>query len=623
MGLRGWGLLAASAPLSAFVVGSSAIVTEPLFRWGWLPFLLFWGLLCAVAWIFGMRKKDIPLNPFTSIEKGIGLQLTLGTLFAAVVVAWGFIRGTESPATPSLAWDATFHLSAIRWIMQEGTGSLFALGSFAGGGFYPAGWHDFGALLTPISSNPVVAANMMSLAVQAFVWPTGAALLAAVVFQKLKLAPLMALMFAAGSVAFPALVSSYGTLWPFTLAYALVPAVLGLVVLWAKGERFAPKVPLTLALILGTLGVTLIHPQATFVLVLMAGMRVFGLTLELFRKKKDTQKSGIVYLSLVWAAWGAVVFLIAWRAISTTWDVWAERPREGNLWRELWGAVSDSQLSHLGYGNTNPNWLLAACFLVGVGWILWKKHGLWVVGAWFIAAYLFLVSDVAGIPGFGLISYWYYDAVRLGAAIPIVAVPIAAGGASAAIGALWNVTRLSASPKKWVMPAFATFAALLVFIFTGFGQRDTRATDFGLNYHYAGFTGLNGLASPEEVKMIEGLNQKLPKDARILGESTTGMPLVYAITGRDTIFKYHLSPVSPKLSPLLYDFDRLLDDPAVCRLLGESGIEYFYHDPVKYEMNDANMVAFPAMNPGEEVLESMEKIAEGGTATLYKITPCQ
>lgn len=617
-GARGLLLAISAVPISAFLMVMGIELSRGW--WGWGAFLLWVGVSALIAFLVRLivvrtvgrhaaGTTELRYSPAT-----IG-QFVIGLPVLALIGFWGIARGMGSPYAPTQTWDGIFHLSAIRYIIDGGDGSLGAMAQFTGGASHPSGWHAFAALITQVCGDPILAANSLSIAVNLFVWPLGAALLCLCLFKDVTWAPGFAMVFAIAGVAFPTRVSTYGVLWPLALGYALVPFLVALAAYWCAGDTFKPRFLPLFFLGVGLVGTALVHPQALLTFGIIGGWLLVALLFRVFSGRQRADRTAKITLLLITATAGVGVTGLLW-LIGRGLLKW-KRPGTGELWPEIWGALSDSQMRLDEIGNSSPNWLLAVCLVVGMAVLIARRRALWMVGALLTVAIMAVVGGVAGNPLFDtfapLLSLWYSDEARVGAMIPLLAVP------TAALGAGWMAGRLTAFWPRLsiVLPVGLLVAAVPA---TGFLQRDARADLFGYAYYYSGETGLNGWMSPEELEMIRELDKLLPPDAKIVGDPASGAPLVYALIDRDVVYKF-LNQKGPVATPLSQNFSEILTNPAVCQLLEENGIDFFYYDPVVYFIAPGASEQ-PELNPDSEVLDSLELVAQGGTASVYRLSVC-
>lgn len=633
LGLRGRILAAASVPLSAFLMGVGAVICGVLgFWWGWVTYLIFTAVVCgitgAIRW-WGTRRGGAEPAATKAAPAWLGVEIVIGVLIAALMTAWGATRAMGSPEVPVQNWDGLYHMSAAQYVFSTGHGSTLTLGSVAyadgtGGGFYPAGWHDLVALVMEATASSVIASNVTAIVVMAIVWPLGAALLTSALFPKQRFAPLAAALLASASTAFPERVASYGVLWPLLYAYALVPFVLALLVHFLRGPRFVPNWTQLGVILAAIAGLGIVHPQGVLALMVLGAPLILVRAVQYIRRPDSATLAGRV---LVWGMVGAMivgVVLIGKTSAGKTTTSYSGRTPLGQFWPELWGAITDGQLTEQGYGIGAGWWIFAVLLVLGFAATLIQRRGRWMIGSWAVAVYLYLVAATMVLPGFSLVGFWYSDAVRLGAIVPLVAVPIMATGAAWICGAIW---RLGTTRAHWNTNGFAaaigaTLTVILI-ITTGALGRDVGRHQIWINYVYKGETGLNGFVSEEELEMIGRLAEELPADATIIGSPFTGAPMAFSVAGVNTVFRIYVAPREPEMQWLAQNFDRIGTDPKVCEILNDKGINYFYYDTVLYRLGDGSSHTwfYALENPGP-VLDQLEVVDSSGTATLYRLNVC-
>lgn len=628
-GVRSFRLAIAIFPVSAFLIGSGAVAAEFVH----LP----WNIWALIAWsgmwfIFGAGARRLWSQQYIPGENSEQVTvpiktITIGVALSAIATIGASAYAMKSPFRPAQTWDAVFHLNAVRHIVDTGMGSTLTVGAAANSdglpAFYPAGWHDFVALVASVSGDVVVATNVAAILIMAIVWPLGAALLTYAIAPALRFAPLAAALLAGASIAFPERVASYGTLWPVLYAYALVPFALAQLIWLLKGKSLSLNGGGLVLALLSVGGVAIAHPQGLLVLVMLGIWRILYLIIVMMTGRVRATVGARI------ALWGVLLGTVG--GVGALWlsDLgrsvasWTWRPPTAYLPGEIWGVLSDSQLGTQGYGNSNPNYVLFIGLCVGVIFCAVKTSRIWMIPAWGSVTYLYLAVSTGSLPGAAIGALWYSDPVRIGASVPLIAVPLAALGwgelAARAFEALEKSERMS---PAWLS---AVTAGVLVFVIVcGTGGLSIRSSSsqLNINYRYSGKTGLNALVSDDELDMLRRLSDELPDDAVILGTPHSGAALAYAVGDISVVFPHFQGSRSDDTDLLAKHFDMLGSDPRVCDALGRNGIDYVYSDSILYELNPEQRLAYPGLNDIDSI-DGLTPIDHGGTATLYEITACR
>ena len=124
--------------------------------------------------------------------------------------------------------------------------------------------------------------------------------------------------------------------------------------------------------------------------------------------------------------------------------------------------------------------------------------------------------------------------------------------------------------------------------------------------------------SPDEAELLEEASEIMPEDAVVIGDPLTGASLVYAYTGRRTVFPHIKGVYGPDAAVLgtgLRD-----GGPDVCEAVGRLGVQY--------ALDFGDRVIFPKYGELYTGLHDLDRsplltpVAEEGDATLYRITGC-
>ncbi|MGO1258710.1 MAG: DUF6541 family protein, partial [Brachybacterium sp.] len=319
-----WRAAAAVAPaVTACVFGSGAIVVA-LIGMPWnlvsallmtvLAGLVLWGLRLAIErWLRSARARhgqgsDLHTAPAGTsrplLVRGPVSLLVLAAATALAVVP--ILASFGSPGQPLQRWDALFHLSALQWIRETGYGSTLRFASLSttdgSGGVYPAAFHDIAALV-PLAPTPIVL-NAATLMLALVPWVYGIMFLTRMLWPRLSWGPLAAGTAAAIAPAVPLSEWIHLAAIPNLVASAFLPGVLGVTVAGFRALRFRLSghhgetvLPLVVAVVLGAVGLGLMHPNVFIALcLLITAAALAGAVEQRRRRPRLARFSAVVVL---------------------------------------------------------------------------------------------------------------------------------------------------------------------------------------------------------------------------------------------------------------------------------------------------------------------------------------
>ncbi len=634
--------VAAAPGVSVSVIGVAAIAA---------PFVgVTWSLLPVVAVTIGMaavafaasvllRKRAKPVE-FAADDRPrhwIVASLAAAAL-AAFLIGRRLLNAIGSPESFSQTFDNVFHLNAVRYILDTGSGSSLTLNAMTGAGSYPAAWHDLVSLLVSAGGGEITSAvNAVNTIVAALVWPLGCIYLAQTIWGRRPAVSITTGVLSAAFGAFPISLLDFGVLYPNFLAVALLPLVLALGVdaLGLSAVSYGSRI-MSLLLLLAVLpGMALAHPSAAMAwLALMLPpafyvyVRVFAETIRSRRGRGRLMVSAALGLALI----AAVVL------IRLLWDV-VRPPAEAAFWPpvETTGQAIGELIASSAIGRPVA-WAVMALTLLGIYVTIRSGRKVWLLGTYLVAAALFVV--VSSFPAdefrLSLTGIWYNDPPRLAALLPLVTIPLACRGAvevwkwvSTALAAgtgLLNKRRTARTPDRaaegsGLRPAALLTAAGIVMIVV-LAAATQRGNVSQAQASMAGSYRLSEdspLVSTDELALIKRLPAEVPKDAVMVGNPWNGSSLAYAFADRKLVQLHILSAVPQGAVPLLNGPVPFKDDPAVCPAVESLKIEYildFGHREVHgrdngYKGLDALIAA------GMTTLEDSQ-----GDAKLYRLDLC-
>lgn len=608
IGLRGALLPGGAAAISLATVAVAALLA-PLAGVHWSPpavVALAAVVTAAVALIRWLRRSERPVA-LGRASVWVFSSLALSAVLWIGATAWGM----ASPAHPAQHFDVVFHLNAVAFVLDHGSASPVDMTMAAPGAahsFYPTLWHSLTALIVPLAGGVVAATNVMTLAVVGVLWPAAVLFLAASVWpdrqRTLVAAPLLTLAFALYPLGF----LNWGALYPNLLGNALVPVVLGLAVLSARrGARPLWQRILVIVALIGAAGATAVaHPSSLLTALALVLPFAVGRVAVAWRTAGTTRAAKVGGTAAV--AFGALLLIGVWPSLNVTTNEWM--PYE-SLAQALGEAVA------LGPVGRPASLLVALLSIIGAATAFRTRSGRWLVGAQLIAAGLFVVA--AWLPVLWLrssiVGLWYDDVVRVGAVLAVAALPLAARGADAVVSRCLTWWRTLPRRASLMRIGAVALVALLVAAPTLLAPRHEVLAMRELSFLASEQS--QGL-SPDEADLLEEASETLPAGAVVIGDPLTGAGLVYAYTGRRTVFPHIKGVYGPDAALL---GTRLREGgPEVCAAVERLGVQY--------ALDFGDRVIFPKYGELYTGLHDLDRspvltaIAEEGDATLYRVTGC-
>ena len=607
-------------------------------RWGVLPVLVAAVLLAAiVAGARALWRKRWPSLPLPD-GRGTFVAAGAGLLFGLVAIGTRFTTIFGAPNHVSQTFDNVFHLNAVRYILDTGSASPLTTGSLTYQydgrvSFYPDMWHSLVALLADITGASIpVAVNVMNIAIAGVVWPLACVFLVRTVVGRRPVALLAAGVLSAGFAAFPSLMVDFGVLYPNLLAISLLPAALAAVVLVAGfGVEPDLTVPARWLALAGVLpGLALAHPSTLMALIAFSvPIAVFGLLRHL--RSLHARKAGLWSYALA-----GIVAIVSFGAAAAVLLV-ARPTSEAAFWgpRESVRSAVAATVTNSVVGQP-ADYLIAALTVLGIIALIVTRRQWWLIGSFLVAAGLYVVCASFPIGSFryGLTGIWYNDSYRLAALMPVVVLPLAA------IGVMWlaelvqagvarvRERRISAAPEpgpgigvRRRAPLAGTIAGVLIVVILAIGTQTGKALEAATasgRASYA-FAEDSPLLSPDELALLERLDDEVPSDATVVGSPWPGASLVYALSDRRALLPAIFGERDSDTLLLMASLRDVMTDPSVCVAVNELDVDYALDFGPREVHGAENQIAGLAdldESPGLELIDSE------GDASLYKITAC-
>lgn len=639
--LTGLAAAAAAAPVSLGLIAGSAVVAS------WLD--LPWHVLVVAGAALALALTGLALRAFAPGALGVHgprdrhdrrplrshwtpLVYAGALLIPALLLTRGLTTMIGAPENISQTYDNIFHLNAVRFILDSGSGSSLTLGGMYSDGadpsLYPGAWHDLVSLVVQVSGASLPAAvNAVTLVVGALVWPLSCLFLVTRVTGVRPVPVAFAGALSATFGAFPYRMVDFGVLYPYFLALAVFPAAIALTAT-AVGVGHTDGAPrraagvLLLTAVTGGLG--LAHPSTVLALGVLA---VPLLVVAVWRRRPTGHPDGDTVPRFAVRA----VLLAAYLAALTLVWLRARPSEEASAWPPVQTIPQAiGQVLSGGIGAQGPSWIVLVLLLVTIAVLPRLRYAWWLVALQAVVAGLFIV--VSAVPDTALRDFltgvWYNDTRRLAGQLPVIT------AALCAVTATWIFTRYTrrlaehrpdigrrlGEPGGNPTPARAGVALVLAAVLGVAGQFSS--------VNYAVWAGQSNytmdadapVLSTAERDLLTRLDETVPEDTTIIGNPWTGTALAYALGERRTLTP-HVGGTIPEDAQFLMDnLHRLDTDPRVCetvRELDSHHVLFFAGPQVHGKGIYFEGLKSVAVNPGLTRVDS-----EGPAAILYRVTGC-
>lgn len=630
LGVRGLRLLAVAPAFSVSVIAVASLANHVLgFRWSLLPVALVAILLSAlVALIVRLARPDRDVPPGAALRRPATALAAVGLVFAFGAIAARFVDIIGTPSNISQTFDNVFHLNAIRWILDTGIASPFKIGALNYQyderiSFYPDMWHAVVALVVQASGSPIpIAVTATNVVIGGLLWPLGCVLLVRQIAGPRPIALLAAGVLSAGFSTFPYLMIDFGVLYPNLLSIALLPTALAVVLMTARVGLDRPLAPWRASIaLLGVLpGLALAHP--TTLMALITFSIPIGVVVVI-RSVTTLRRRGAGFTSY---ARVAAIALLAYGAAAVALLV-VRPPEAGAFWgpRESFVASVVSALTSAPVSRP-PDLVMMVLLLVGLWVAVRRPEHVWAVGMYLLGAGLYIVCASFPPSSFrsGLTAVWYNDSYRLAALLPVVVLPLAALGADrlATAGAALVRRVRARGPGSTPSGAGAMLATgvVLCVALAAAAQlgRPLASASASASASYR-FAQNSPLLSPDELALLERIDDEVPPDESVIGSPWTGTSLVYAVADRRALLPHIFGDRDPETVVLLESLRDSTAGSAVCDAV-EDLAAYWVLDFGDREVHGGDNVI-----PGLEDLEDSDAVEltdEEGAAKLFHVTAC-
>ena len=633
------------APLLTFaLVAVSAIVLGKTgIAWSLISFVPVAAVLVAavvgVMHLVGRRwPSAVPSASSEAAENWAGNTVPLAwPVIGAVLGGFLTLHATQhmvfGPEAFSQTLDNSYHMNAIRWIQEHGDASSLTMGAVSAAdqqpSFYPAGWHDFVYLMYNTTGTSIATATIvMILLVAGIIWPCSLVAMCLSIPHLRRLQALAIPALTCGFFAFPGLLLFWGVLFPNLLGYALLPAFVALlshmIQLLARRE-YSFVLSLSLTILVGLGGLALVHPNAVVSAAVFAVPMLLGGVVQVLRTRGASTREHLV-------GTGVLVALIA--GCVTAWSVLRPSQEASELWTSIMGeGEAVYQFLFLGLENANPlggnfapAYLVGFLVLWGVGYLLYKRRNLWLIGSWMLVGYMWIIAASVPRGDFRLLMVgpWYTDHFRLAALVVFPSVLLAGIGLGGAVEGIF-VRIMHAIPREKhakVAPAMMGAAMVLVLAVAGLSSRTPAMHDATLEVakRYQ-VTPTSDILNQDEMNVINEIPKIVPKGDTIVNNPWDGSAYIYALADRH-LTSYHFEfQTSPKYAAILNDLKDARTNPEVCRIVNEYNAHWYVHLENQGNFGPSEQKNYAGLVAAIDT-DVLTPVYSSGPMTLYRISAC-
>lgn len=632
-GVLGWGI----APVVTGAIAAVAAIVAPVLGLRWSVWVLAGAtsvvlLVCLLLRLW-LRPATLPSSlPPRPLSWAVGVSTAAGVAVSFVLGVMRFVGAVPAPSRVAQTYDTPFHLNTVQMILETGdASSLHMTLAYPGQSvsFYPAMWHGLVSLIVQVSGVGVAeGTNVLALVVAFVVWPVSLAALARALFGARPLLVGLTAMFALLLPQFPVRLLSFGILYPTLLAYAFLPAVLGMFVLAvdARGRRAR-----LLGLLLGATGwgaLALAQTSAAFALMfLLVPVLVHALVVwSREAARRGRRRTTVVTVWVLVLAVVAAAYVLAGK-VSTIASMRSkvDWPETLSLLGALKSAITFSSIDPV----IAPSWIMALLVAVGTVAALRRRAWRWIPVGYLVLMALYVVSRAS--PAWlrtELTGYWYGDAPRLAGLLPVLAIPLAALGAVALVQAARLL--LARALPSW-RPSGVVFLALslavgLIGTLLVSQMQPSEDADRWMAWTYRldpDSESSVGLIDADEQELLAEVDEVVPEGVRVAGNPWNGSALVWALAEREAIFPHLNMTFDVPRAIVAERLNEAAVDPTVCEAVDaldlgyvlEMGPSLWGGDPAGRDMRFEGLDGLVEAGVAEVV-------AQEGDASLLRITAC-
>lgn len=532
--------LAALAPVATVAMLAVVGLVLPLLGLPWSVPLVLVGSALLVAAAYGVRRLGVDARPLTLPRTRAPMLLAAVVAAQLLLAVLPFLLGMGGPGAILQWWDAMYHYSSVRFVLDTENASMLHIGGVRlmddMSAYYPSGWHQVATLAT--LSLPQTAAWFRTAYTAACLVPftvpfaLGLAYAARAIFPAARFRAHLAVAVAAATTSVPLSIHAQHGSLPQALTLALLPAAIGGIFALYRSDRGRPGEGdaspfatwpgrIGALLVLGVLSLALLSAQPSGMLSLwLTILPLLGAHAVRVQGNRDASRGRRVTVWTVPATLVAVSVVAMFLPVA---DGAVEY--DGSLhipWSEAWRNLL---LGWFQSWFTPWNAIVGVLGLAGVALALWRRH--WVlVGAYALVALFFLDAATAWWPS--LSALWYTDQKRLGVHLSILLILAAAellGTLADRIATRWGGDTGSDRVRR---AAAAVLAAVMLAL--GAAGVPLR-TDFVREAFSNGPGTHVPLVTDQEIDMMAEVVPTLDPDGTIIGVPVAGTPFFYSLFG--------------------------------------------------------------------------------------------
>ncbi|MEP7017640.1 MAG: DUF6541 family protein [Actinomycetota bacterium] len=585
---------------------------------------------------------------------------------AAALVALNFVLGVRDPNLPSQTIDAGFHYNAVLAVMHFGLpdgGHVGAASGAAATGWYPPLWHDLTALTSTLTGvNVAIGANAVGWAIGGVVWPLSMVWLCSRILPHARLITTLALGVCTGAITlFPYIMLSYGVLWPNVLSSAALPAGIALTLMVMhlmprspqaledissagvaadgatlnesekaavqQGAALGPGLSWWTVLFVGFLGVVgmfFAHPGAVFALGIWAFVSAVMLSGRMIVRSRALGPRHL-RRSLRWLLLGWLVVLGLWASMDLVPALNAVRDFN---WHNLMTTnQAMGQALTLSTIITKANWAFGAATLWGFYRLLKVPRLRWLLVSHVFLVFLYMIC--AGSSTWlarELTGFWYNDAQRVAALLPITAVPLAAIGITSGADTLGRVVgRVSADVFGRVLSARRALGIAAVGMLVLVSVIPNQGLVAGASVLHNRYTNRNYshlMVTADEQVLYEKLATQLRPGETVLGSPFTGAQFSAIWSGHGVVIPHTSSNPTPDVRLVSEEFKSFTTKPTVCAALKRLKVGVVVDDQDLFFVTDKRQSNYSGLvklfnTPG------LTPIGYGSSVVIYRVGPCR
>lgn len=593
-----------SAPISITIFACTGIALGIVQLYGVASMLVCSLVISAIValliLLFRLLKYNVSIVSLYKTHKvSSGLRwrwLALYIVVGMAIMSYLFLRCLPSADALVQFGDNDFHVNVIKSIADGGNYSTLAVSSYPisleeneipvqNAGYYPAAWHVFAALIMTITGTtaPLVE-NVVNYLFLAIVFPLGCSAFLQRVSNGNKILIILGSFAVAASAAFPLRPLVVHQIYPNIAAFSCIPIAVYLMILWFETILQKKNVlPIIFALVLVVLGVSLLHPNVIFALLLYCiAYLLFSFNkryISRFPKLKSHYLASFTILEICTIG----IFVVVWLILLNS---PAFASIAGFLWE--WTITAPQALLNIvtmGLCLGVSQYFLALFVLIGFVYCIYKSEYRWIAFAFVLTAAVFFFN-AAGDPTIKRLfaGFWYTDPERTAALTAIAAVPLTSMGLMVVSRGLYKLLIHIGPFARYKRTINALSAITITVIFMlNYVPHELISDKIGASAFEVTRWQLKGWSNPDvqllysqdEMDFVEEVKKLIGPDDLVLNMPYDGSVFAYANDDLNTYYKSHVDANDTEDSVVirtrLKDFE---SDAQVKDIVGQTGSKY-------------------------------------------------